>query len=204
MTLEPFLRRIVAIVDEVGIPYMLTGSLASAYYGEPRATRDIDFVIVVSDVELDQLVRSLDEDGLYVSPDAAREARQERSQFNAIDPESGWKVDWIIRKDRPFSRREFERRQRVEFLELELPMVTCEDLIVAKLEWAEKGGSELQLRDALAILLQQGPELDREHIERWVDDLGLEDLWRALLGEARRISESEAPGDIDRGPGSIW
>lgn len=191
MTLESFLRRVLAILDAVGIPYMLTGSLASAYYGEPRATRDIDFVIGVSDAELDQLVRRLDEDGFYVRRDAAREARRERGQFNAIDPESGWKVDWIIRKDRPFSRREFERRRRVEFLELELPMVTAEDLIVAKLEWSEKGGSELQLRDSLAIFLQQGTDLDREYIERWVGDLNLEDRWRALLGEARRVSESE-------------
>lgn len=121
MTLESFLRRLVAIVDQVGIPYMLTGSLASAYYGEPRATRDIDFVIAVSDDETEELVYRLDEEGFYVSREAAREARQERSQFNAVDPESGWKVDWIIRKDRTFSRREFERRRRVEFLGLRDP-----------------------------------------------------------------------------------
>jgi len=186
VTLESFLRRVVGVVDEVGIPYMLTGSLASAYYGEPRATRDIDFVIVVSAAQVVQLVRRLDEEGFYVSGDAAREARRERSQFNAVDPESGWKVDWIVRRDRPFSRCEFERRRNVELLGLELPMVTPEDLIVAKLEWAEKGGSELQLRDALAIVLQRGEELDRDHIERWIDDLGLEDRWRDLLAEAER------------------
>ena len=188
MTLESFLRRVVGVLDEVGIPYMLTGSLASAYYGEPRATRNIDFVIAVSDVELEQLVRRLDEEGFYVSGDAAREALRQRGQFNAVDPESGWKVDWIVRRDRPFSLREFDRRRRVELLGLELPMVTPEDLIVAKLEWAEKGGSELQLRDALAILLQGGEELDRDHIERWVGTLGLEDRWRELLTEAERAS----------------
>lgn len=37
----------------------------------------------------------------------------------------------------------------VELMGLELAMVTPEDLIVAKLEWARKGGSELQLRNAL-------------------------------------------------------
>lgn len=185
MTLESFLRRVVAIVEELEIPYMLTGSLASAYYGEPRATRDIDFVIAVSEVELDRLLQRLDHEGFYVSREAAREARKERSQFNAVDPESGWKVDWIVRKDRPFSRREFERRRRVEFLELDLPVVTAEDLIVAKLEWAEKGGSELQIQDAVAIFLQQGDTLDREHVERWVDELGLGHRWRMLLDEAK-------------------
>lgn len=184
MTLESFLRRVVAILDETGVPYMLTGSLASAYYGEPRATRDIDVVIAVSEEEIDALVRRLDAEGFYVSPEAAREALRRRSQFNAIDPESGWKVDWIVRRDRPFSRREFERRRKVEALGLELPMVTPEDLIVAKLEWAGMGGSEIHLRDALAILVQRGEELDRGHIERWVRDLELGERWNALLEEA--------------------
>lgn len=190
MTLESFLRRVVGILEEVGIPYMLTGSLASAYYGEPRATRDIDFVIAVSDAQIEDLVRRLDDEGFYVSRQAAQEAHRRRSQFNAVDPASGWKVDWIVRKARPFSQHEFERRRTVELMDLELPMVTAEDLIVAKLEWAEKGGSELQLRDALAILLQRGRELDRGHIERWVDDLGLQERWRELLAEASTEQEN--------------
>lgn len=186
MTLEAFLRRVVATVEEAGIPYMLTGSVAAAYHAEPRATRDIDIVIAVSPDEIEELVRRLDAEGLYVSLEAAREALRLRSQFNAVDPESGWKVDWIVRKDRPFSRREFERRQRVELMDLELPMVTAEDLIVAKLEWARKGASELQLRDALAILRQQGPELDRGYIERWVGELDLDREWGIVLEEAKR------------------
>jgi hypothetical protein len=87
-----------------------------------------------------QLVARVEEEGFYVSGEAAREAVRRETQFNAIDPKSGWKVDWIVRRDRPFSRREFERRRRVDVMGLELPMVTPEDLIVAKLEWVERGG----------------------------------------------------------------
>lgn len=78
----------------------------------------------------------------------------------------------------------------VELMGLELAMVTAEDLIVAKLEWARKGGSELQLRDALAILLQCGPELDRAYIERWVPELDLAREWNLLLEEAKRVEEA--------------
>lgn len=190
MTLETFLRRVVAIVGDTGIPYMLTGSIAVAYYAEPRATRDIDVVIAVSPGEIERLLRRLDAEGLYVSHEAAREALRRQSQFNAIDPESGWKVDWIVRKDRPFSRREFERRRSVELMGLELPIATPEDLIVAKLEWAQKGASELQLRDALAILLQRGRELDRGYIERWVGELDLGPEWGVVLKEAKREEEA--------------
>lgn len=185
MTFEEFLHRVVVLVEDLGLPYMLTGSLASAFYGEPRATRDIDIVIALANHEVGDLVRRLAEEGLYVSGEAARDAVRRRTQFNAIDPESGWKVDWIVRRDRPFSRREFERRRRVAVMGLELPMVTPEDLIVAKLEWAERGGSDLHVRDALAILVQRGSELDRAHLERWTGALGLEERWNALLEAAR-------------------
>lgn len=122
-------------------------------------------LIAVSREGIEELLRRLEDEGFYVSRDAVREALRRRSSFNAIDPASGWKVDWILRKDRPFSREEFERRRRVELLGMELFMVTAEDLIVAKLEWAKKGASDLQLRDALAILLRGGGELDRGYIE---------------------------------------
>ncbi len=40
-----FLRRLTAALDTANMPYMLTGSLASALHGEPRATQDIDLVV---------------------------------------------------------------------------------------------------------------------------------------------------------------
>lgn len=183
MTLAEFLDRLTSIIEEAGIAYMLTGSLAAAYYAEPRATRDVDLVIAVSPGQAEELANRLDRDGLYVSLEAAREAVRTEGQFNAIDPASGWKADLIPRKGRRFSREEFSRRRRVEVLGRELPLVTAEDLIVAKLEWSQRGASERQLRDALGILAQRGEELDREHIERWVDELDLDREWERLVEE---------------------
>lgn len=184
MTLESFLRRVTSILEDSGLPYMLTGSLATAYYAEPRSTRDVDFVVEVTLEEIEGFVTALEAEGYYASLDAAREAVAESGQFNAVDPGSGWKVDFIVRKDRPFSRAEFSRRLRVELLGRELPVVTPEDLIVAKLEWARKGSSERQLGDVRSILLQRGPELDRDYIERWVDELGLARQWRAVRDDS--------------------
>lgn len=67
--------------------------------------------------------------------------------------------------------------------------MTLEDLIVAKMEWARKGGSELQLRDALAILLQRGRAIDRGYIEQWVGELDLAREWSILLEEAEHEEE---------------
>ena len=39
------LRRVVDVLEEQGITYLLVGSLASGVYGEPRLTHDIDVVV---------------------------------------------------------------------------------------------------------------------------------------------------------------
>ncbi len=57
MSLTTFLQRVVEVLDEAGVPYMLTGSLAAAYYAVPRATQDIDVVIETGEQGIDQLVR---------------------------------------------------------------------------------------------------------------------------------------------------
>ena len=193
MTLASFLRQIILVLEEAEIPYMLTGSLAAAYYAIPRATQDIDLVVKVSSEQLPRLVDQISSAGFYVSMAAAKEASAQEGQFNAIDPDSGWKVDFIFRKSRPFSRSEFERRTRATALGIDLVMVTKEDLVVAKLEWAKKGESELQIRDVRAILGTAGPEFDWDYVRRWVSELGLGEQWEPL-----RLSVIDRPGAPDQ------
>ena len=161
---------------------MITGSLAAAYYGPPRATQDVDVVVETSPEALDRVAELLRARGLYVSAEAARDAYRARGQFNAIDPERGWKLDVIVRKDRPFSEEEFARRVPATLLGLQVYVPTLEDLILAKLEWALKGDSELQRRDVRHLLKAGGETLDRHYLQRWVSDLGLEEEWDSLTG----------------------
>jgi hypothetical protein len=180
LTLAGFLQRVLSILEEAEVPYMLTGSLAAAYYAVPRATQDIDLVVEVKAADLPGLIDLLSDAGFYVSLAAAREAAVHEGQFNAIDPESGWKVDFIVRKSRPFSISEFKRRARTSALGLELYMATREDLVIAKLEWAKKGESELQLRDVRAILSTAGADFEWDYVEGWVSELALEDQWETV------------------------
>jgi len=178
---EDALRRLVRTLDQHGIPYMLTGSVASSYHGRPRATHDADVVIDPTAAQLDRLLQDLDTEGFYVDAVGARAAFDRRRQFNAIESGHGCKIDLIIRKDRPFSREEFGRRQRVDLaFDQPVAIVTAEDAILSKLEWAKRSGdSERQMRDAAGVL-EINPALDRVYIERWASDLGVMDLWQAL------------------------
>jgi hypothetical protein len=183
VTFGELLATIIERLDRAGVPYMVTGSLASSYHGEPRATRDVDIVIDPEPAALTQLVDSLDAAGFYVDRDVALEALATRSQFNAIGPDAS-KVDFILRRDRPFSIEEFGRRQRADLLGTPGFVVTAEDLVIAKLEWAAASGSERQLSDVAGIL-SIADRLDTAYIDRWADALGLEEAWRRLRDESR-------------------
>jgi len=180
VSLAAFLTTVVGALVEAKVPFMLTGSLATAFHGRTRATQDVDLVVDPAALQLPALVRSLTAAGLYVSMDAAQEALSTGGQFNAIDPGSGWKADLIIRRSREFSTVEFQRRQPAVVLGIEVPIVTLEDLIIAKLEWSELGNSETQRRDILGLMEDAGTSLDRGYIERWVEELGLQSAWQRI------------------------
>ena len=183
MTFAELLADVIDRIDRARVPYMLTGSLASSYHGEPRATRDVDIVIDPDSDGLDRLIADLLGGGFDVDRDAALAALETRTQFNAIGADAS-KVDFIIRKDRPFSIEEFKRRERADLLGTDGYIATAEDLVIAKLEWAAVSDSERQLRDAAGVVAV-APELDVSYVDRWARSLGLSEQWRRVRESGR-------------------
>ena len=177
MNLATLLVGTIAQLERAGVRYMITGSVASSFHGEPRATRDLDIVIDPDPGGINRLVGELEAAGLYVDAEAALQALDDRTQFNAIDGATGWKVDFLVRKDRPFSREEFGRRIRVDLLGTPAWIASPEDTMIAKLEWAVASGSDRQLGDVASMLDIGGASLDLSYIDRWVGDLGLDAAW---------------------------
>jgi hypothetical protein len=183
VTFADLLATVIMSLEAAEVPYMVTGSLASSYHGEPRATRDVDIVIEPSPDGLERLGQGLLDSGFYLDRDVARHALTERSQFNAIAPDAT-KVDFIIRKEGPFSIAEFGRREPADLLGTPGFVVTAEDLIIAKLEWGNATGSDRQLRDVAGIVaIRHG--LDEDYIERWTSLLGIDDAWHRARDTAR-------------------
>ena len=178
------LQAIVAALNTAAIPHMVVGSFASTFHGEPRTTQDLDLVIDPTLAQLDQLLAQLPVDQYYVDADVARDALRRRSMFNVIEMTTGWKLDLVIRKARPFSFAELGRRQHVTMMGIEVDTATAEDTIVAKLEWAKQSRSERQLEDVAGILRVRGGGLDVAYIEHWVGDLALEEQWRGAKARA--------------------
>ena len=193
MSLTAFLQKVVEILDEAGVEYMLTGSLAAAYYAVPRATQDIDLVVETEAEGVDRLVRSLQAVGWYVDRDAAMQALRGRGLFNTIDPESGWKADFLVRKERPYSREEFGRRQRISLLGVDVAVASLEDVLIAKLEWARLGDSALQRRDVVQLLERSWTRLDHPYLQKWITQLGLESEWNAARAQVRQSLDLSDP-----------
>lgn len=183
---EHALATVIDALDRLSIPYMLTGSVAASYHGRPRSTHDADIVIDATPEALDALISQLTAAGFYINPDGAREAMRRRRAFNAIDATNGCKVDLIPRRDRAFSEEEFRRRIIVDLpVRPRTAVVTPEDAVVSKLEWARRAGdSERQLADAAGIVALN-PALDRGYVERWASELGVLDLWQRIAGAKR-------------------
>ncbi len=163
---------------------MLTGSFASSFHGAPRATQDIDLVIDPTPEQVRTLVRLLKAEQFYADEGAALEALRQQGLFNAIDVRTGWKVDFIIRKSRPFSREEFGRRTAAQVEGIEMPVATPEDVVIAKMEWARMGQSARQIEDAAKMLRVHARSLDWDYLEYWVGQMALDDQWAEVQRSA--------------------
>ena len=172
---------------------MLTGSHASSLQGQARSTHDIDLVVCLTAAEVGPLSEAFRGDRFYLSETAAYEAIRDKRMFNLLEMATGEKVDFWLLTDSPFDQSRFERRQRVVLDGQPVDVSTPEDTILKKLSWCRtSGGSEKQFNDALQVYELQAGLLDIEYIERWLDTLGVGDLWQRIKDEAEPF---EPPGD---------
>jgi len=181
---ENFLEKLIKKLNEQNIPYMLSGSFSSSLHGQPRATNDADIIIAPAEEQLIAFVKSLGDD-YYVSYDAVHEALKSNSMFNVVDIRNSWKADFIICKDRPFSRVEFQRRRKADIMGLDVWVVSPEDVILSKLEWAKNSESGQQYRDALGVATVQYDRLDRDYLHKWAKELQVESSLERLLKQAK-------------------
>ena len=177
MTSELDVLKLVTLrLDVARLDYMLTGSFAMAYYATPRMTRDLDLVIALGVNDVPRLTQQFASD-FFVDVEAVRAAALVPGFFNVMHLQSGIKVDFIVRKDAPYRKVEFERRRRVQFGGFDCCIVSREDLILSKLVWSLETRSELQHRDVRALLDETA---DWPYLRRWAIELGVLELLEEL------------------------
>jgi len=173
------LKLVCTRLEEIHIPYMLTGSFAANCYAVPRMTRDIDIVIEIGPSHIPQLLAAFQED-FYITKEPIFEALQYQSLFNILHTDSILKIDFVIRKKAYYREVEFQRKRQIQLDDTKIWIVSPEDLIISKLHWAKDSLSEFQLKD-VRNLLSSVQNLDQQYMSKWIRELDLNPLYEKAL-----------------------
>lgn len=165
-----FFHKIVDVLNEANIPYMLSGSVAMGIHIVPRATRDFDFVVYMQQNQVLNFIEQF-KDGYYCNEDAVKDAIEHNSMFNIIDFESHYKADFILMKEDDYGIEAFNRRNEMEFYGKIFFLITAEDLLISKIIWIQKIQSAVQMEDIKN--LSHLNTIDWTYTNRWINKLNL-------------------------------
>ncbi len=141
-------------LNRSGVVYYLTGSMASNYWGIPRTTPDLDFVVQLPMAAVPRIMQEFSSD-FHIEESAVRADYQPPHQFNAIDTRSALKVDFWLPKPEPFDCEMLRRRASATLFGDAAWICTAEDMILHKLLRNRTSPSDRQLGDAAGVVAVQ-------------------------------------------------
>jgi hypothetical protein len=172
------------VLEELGIPYMVTGAVASIVYGPPRVTHDIDLVVLIDTERAQTFVNAFQPEQFYCPPiEVVRfeSKRPVRGHFNIIHHETGFKADVYLMGTDPLHRWGMSKRRRIQIGGGSFWIAPPEYVILRKLEYYREGGSQKHLDDIIGILDISSEVVDIPLILEKAGNLGLEAQWKAVL-----------------------
>jgi hypothetical protein len=182
------LLAVTGTLEDLGVRYVVGGSVASSALGIFRTTQDADLAADLRPEQVSTFCERLS-GAFYLSEERIRGAVARRTSFNLIHLANVFKVDVYLTGNDTFSRQQLDRARRVpapgvagaSFL-----LASPEDLVLQKLSWFRKGGevSERQWLDVLGVLKVQRATIDRAYLRRWADEIGVPDLLGRALADA--------------------
>ena len=179
--------KVTNILESLGVPYLIGGSLASTLYGMVRSTQDSDIVAEMRPEHVQAFVASLQNE-FFIDEEMIAESVKTNSSFNIIHRDTMFKVDVFVPLPRPFLQSQISRAQRQTFsLESEISanFASPEDTILSKMEWYRMGGevSDRQWRDILGVMKTRAGDLDIDYLRKWARELKVTDLLEHAIGE---------------------
>jgi hypothetical protein len=179
---EPWLL-FVKRFNQLGAPYMVSGSVAATLYGEPRFTNDIDLVVFLSRDHISRLVSLFSSEVFYCPPVEViriESSRERRGHVNLIHIPSGYKADLYLSKEDPLHIWGMSRARVVRVDEEPVHLAPVEYVIVRKLEFYREGGSEKHVRDIRGMLSLSSASIDFPSLLRWIEEYGLREFWNRV------------------------
>jgi len=169
--------------NRAGIRYVIGGSVAAIFYGEPRLTNDVDMVAFLNDADIRRLPEIFPASDFYLPPPeviATEVAREQRGHFNIIHMKTTFKADIYPSGRDEFNGWAFRHKRNIEFEGEKLVLAPIEYVIVRKLEYFREGGSEKHLRDIRGMLNVSQTTINREELGFWVQRLSVQAEWKLV------------------------
>lgn len=170
-------------LNTLGIPYMVSGSVAVIIYGEPRLTHDVDLIVVLDREHIAPLREAFPPAEFYCPPAEVIEveaARNQRGHFNIIHHENGFKADLYLSGRDPLHAWGLARARKLDVEGQVLSVAPPEYVILRKLEYFREGRSEKHLRDIRSILNTSANPVLTAELEQQIFTRGLQDVWRQV------------------------
>jgi hypothetical protein len=183
MKVEDLATIVIAACEEEAVEYMMTGAFAVSYYGIPRSTKDVDFVLSLSPSDgVTRVIRRLAPEVSFDSQVQFDTLTWGRRHVGICKGATAFKVELFELFGDPFVQAQFSRKKRMHSAQLgrQTWLPTAEDLLVQKLRWARSKDLD-DVRDVLAV---QGPEtLDMAYVENWCRTHGTLERLQKILAE---------------------
>ena len=187
MNPDELLINISEILQDLKIPYAITGGFAVTIWGKPRYTADIDVIVEMADRNIKPLAKKLlaIDKNVYADEDMIREALMYHGEFNFIHSDTGLKVDFFVQDNKPYNKVKMERAVLRKMFHRTIPFVSPEDLILSKLMWSKESESQKQAEDIKSVLRNPNMALDMKHLKNWAQKHDTLDMLEELIEQVR-------------------
>lgn len=169
-------------LNELNLQYMVTGSVASIIYGEPRITHDIDIVIELKPKSFSDFLNTFSMPDFYCPNQSVIEneiSQKKNGHFNIIHLETGFKADIYFFED-DLGLWAVKNRNKVEMDGCSVWIAPIEYVVIRKLEFFKEGGSEKHLRDIRNMIYVSENKIDMDFLLNNIEQYDLLDIWKEI------------------------
>jgi len=184
-------RQALIALNASGIPYALSGFLASNFYVVARSTKGVDFFVGTDAASLARLFDSL-RDQFDTDRRPSFEIATHTTRYIPDHRSSAFKTELFLLSHDRFDCSRFARRRLDAYEDIPVWVMATENMMVQKFRWLKLSRNPKHREVVRRVLAYSGAGLDIAYVFRWTDRHGT----RALLEEIREeVERSRPPSD---------
>jgi hypothetical protein len=172
--------RLIDAFENAGVPYMLTGLVASSYYDGPGCKNEAQFVLQISTDQLSAVALALGPN-FKMDPQMAIDPVTMTMRYILKHEPAKFQFDLFLLGPDAHDQARFDRRRDLPFQGTTACLPTAEDVIIATLRWSKEATRENDMQTLNSVLASRLGKLDMTYLRKWTDQHGTQELLKQLL-----------------------